>query len=102
MKTITMKVARLLVLVALLCSFAYADGEQGSGGFAGSESCAVKADSSLDGEQGSGGYADGEQGSGGFSGGEQGSGGLTGGACEEPDYLKSVMTSVYDYFDAIL
>ena len=56
METIKMNVAKSLVLIALLCSFAYAEGEQGSGGFASTERCPV---ASLDGEQGSGGLTSG-------------------------------------------
>ena len=81
MKNVKSNVAKSLVLIALLCPVAFADGEQGSGGFAGNDS-AVKGSCSIDGEQGSG--------------------GLRSGAYEDPNYLDSVLNSIYEYFDSMI
>ncbi len=84
MRNIKLNVAKSLVLIALFCPAAFADGEQGSGGFADTSSCSTTGEySSLDGEQGSGGR------------------GLTESPCEEvePATTDSVFTSIMDYFD---
>ena len=81
MRNLKLNVAKSLVLIALLCPVAFADGEQGSGGLADSSACPSTVES-----------ADGEQ----------GSGGLTTLPCEEPGVADSVLTSILDYFDSMI
>ena len=79
MKNVRLNVAKSLFVIALASPFAYADGDQGSGGFA-SGGGVTACEASIEGDQGSG--------------------GLTNGPCEEPSYLDSIMKSIYGYFDA--
>ena len=83
MNNIKSNTAKSLLLIAILCTTVFADGEQGSGGFTADQTCVVKSDRTLED-------------------GEQGSGGLTSGPCEESGYIDSVMSAVYDYFEAMI
>ena len=80
MKNVKSNVAKSLVLIALLCPVAFADGEQGSGGFTSTDT-AVKSSRSIEGEQGSG--------------------GLSARAFEDTGSLDSVLNSIYEYFDSM-
>lgn len=82
MKNIKLNLAKSLVLVALFCPAAFADGEQGSGGFAEGPTCSTNRDYSADGEQGSG--------------------GLTTTPCEGTTEVDSVFTSILDYLDSLI
>ena len=75
-KTNTFKV---LLVLALFCTTAFADGEMGGGGFAdsGEGTKIVTTRTTEDGEMGGGGLAD-------------------------PTYIGSILTSIYDYFDRII
>jgi hypothetical protein len=77
MKNIKLNAAKSLFLIALFCPFAFADGEQGSGGFASTDAPVVKSETTLDGEQGSGGLV----------------------ASTSGSYIDSVLLSLSDYFD---
>ena len=77
MNTIKKNALKVLVVVAVLCTTAFADGEMGGGGLAESTdvSKTVITRTTEDGEMGGGGK-------------------LT-----DSNYFGSVMTSIYDYFD---
>jgi hypothetical protein len=80
MKNIKKNTLKVLVLVALLCPVAFADdGDMGGGGFADSGTV-VKSNetTNLDGDMGGGGLA-----------------------ADSKSYLKSVLDSLYDYFEII-
>ena len=79
MKRFKLNAAKSLVLIALFCPVAFADGDQGSGGFADSGTPVVK--SSLEGDQGSG--------------------GLTASVSNE-SYLDTLLQSVSGYFDWLM
>ena len=84
MKSIKTNTLKLMVVIALLCPAAFADGDMGSGGLAGSEvpNTPVKTVRTTedDGDMGSGGRIS--------------SGSAT--------YLDSVLNSIYDYFDSMI
>lgn len=82
MKNFKSNVAKSLVLIALFCPVAFADGEQGSGGFAEYPACSSTNEYSADGEQGSG--------------------GLTTTPCEDPGDADSVFTSILDYLESMI
>lgn len=81
MKSIKANTLKLMVVIALLCPAAFADGDMGSGGFADSDvpTTTVKTNRSLE---------DGDMGS--------------GGRTASSSYLDSVMNSIYDYFDSMI
>ena len=82
MKNMKLNAAKSLIIIALACPFAFADGDQGSGGFAGNDDTVISScEASLDGDQGSG--------------------GLTAGPCEEMSYIDTVAASVFGYFESI-
>lgn len=82
MKNTKLNVAKALVLVALFCPAAFADGDQGSGGFADGDTPTTTAcESSLEGDQGSG--------------------GLTAAPCEDVIQDDSVFESIFVYFDSM-
>jgi uncharacterized membrane protein YgcG len=101
MKNTKMNVAKSLLLIALLCPFALADGDQGSGGYTGDGTTVVTCQTSAEGDQGSGGRTgEGDQGSGGRTGeGDQGSGGLA--ACEEGSFMDGILDSIYSYLNSM-
>ena len=75
MKKMKSNVAKSLIIIALLCPVAFADGDQGSGGFADNDTPVVKTSGSgLEGDQGSGGLA-------------------------EQSYIDTVLKSAADYFN---
>ena len=82
MKNIKSNVAKSLVLIALFCPVAFADGEQGSGGFAEGTSCTSTTQYSL--------------------GGEQGSGGLTSLPCEDSSNADSVFNRILNYLESMI
>ena len=90
MKNMKSTVAKSLFVIALLCPAVFADGDQGSGGFADDGSTVITSESTMEGDQGSGGLT-----------GDQGSGGATAMPCEEESYLDSVIDSIYEYFDSV-
>ena len=81
MKSIKANTLKLMVVIALLCPAAFADGDMGSGGLWDSDvpTTPVKTSRSLED-------------------GDMGSGGLTSSAT----YLDSVLNSIYDYFDSMI
>lgn len=82
MKNIKPTIAKSLLVIALFCPPALADGDQGSGGLTESGATDVSScETTLDGDQGSG--------------------GLTEIACEDSDLLGSILSSIYDYFDGM-
>lgn len=58
MKNPKLNVAKALLIVALLCPTAFADGDQGSGGVTGDPPVATSCEPSLEGDQGSGGLSE--------------------------------------------
>lgn len=74
MRKIKLNAAKSLVLIALFCPVAFADGDQGSGGFANYETPVVK--TSPEGDQGSGGLS---------------------APTTNPSYLDTVLSSVSEY-----
>ena len=82
MKKFKLNAAKSLVLIALFCPVAFAEGDQGSGGFANSDAPVVKTtDSSVEGDQGSG--------------------GLTA-SMSNDSYIDTVLRSVSEYFDWLM
>jgi hypothetical protein len=58
MKNIKLNAVKALFMITLLCSAVFAEGDQGSGGFAGTDTTVVKTtEASVDGDQGSGGFS---------------------------------------------
>lgn len=80
MKSIKANALKLMVVIALLCPAAFADGDMGSGGLAEYDvpTASVKTSRSLDGDMGSGGRT------------------------SSSSYLDSVLNSIYDYFDSMI
>ena len=76
---------KLILVVCLFCSSAFAEGDMTNGGFA-------------DGEMGSGGFADGDMTSGGKADGDQGNGGLT---VNDPNQNNPILIFVQKYLFSI-
>ena len=82
MKKFRLNAAKLLFLIALFCPVAFAEGDQGSGGFADGDAQVVKtSDQSLDGDQGSGGFT---------------------APVSNNSYIDTVLRSVSEYFDWLM
>ena len=82
MKKFRLNAAKLLFLIALFCPVAFAEGDQGSGGFANSDVPVMKTtDSSVEGDQGSGGLA---------------------ASVPNDGYIDTVLRSVSEYFDWLM
>ena len=82
MKKFKLNAAKSLVLIALFCPVAFAEGDQGSGGFADSGAPVVKtSDQSVDGDQGSGGFT---------------------ASGSNDSYIDTVFRSVSEYFDWLM
>jgi hypothetical protein len=80
MEKIKLNAAKSLVVIALLCPLAFAEGDQGSGGFADTAAPVVKtSDPSLEGDQGSGGFT-----------------------ASNDGYIDTVLRSVSEYFDWLM
>ncbi len=83
MKNIKLNAAKSLFIVALLCQAIFADGDQGSGGFASTDAPEVKSiGASMEGDQGSG--------------------GLSRTGFENAGYLDAVLNTIYGYVDSII
>lgn len=82
MKKFKLNAAKLLFLIALFCPVAFAEGDQGSGGFADSDAPVVKtSDPSPEGDQGSGGLS---------------------ASVSNDSYIDTVFRSVSEYFDWLM
>jgi hypothetical protein len=82
MKNIKLNAAKSLFIIALFCPFAFADGDQGSGGFANTDAPVVKtSESSMEGDQGSGGRT---------------------ASTADASYIDTVLISVSEYFDWLI